>query len=112
MSTEDYTTTDEPNRIATTEPVELRTTGIGYEYVSEDAPGRGERPVYVHRLAAVAWGLLDGLGDGDHVHHTVPETWLDDVDTRDAGIPWLTTEDTLSAEPPADHARHHIGGRR
>lgn len=131
MKSTDDTTTDDPNRTVTDgglaavepeaeteptvddEPLSIESTGLGHEYVSETGPRDGERPVYIHRLAAVAWGLLDGLDDPRHVHHAVPVEWLDDADTRAAGIPWLTTESTLIAEDPSEHApRHHFGGDR
>lgn len=72
----------------------FRSTGEGYEYVSDRTPHDegGERPVYIHRLNAVAWGLLDGLDDPRHVHHRT-------------SIPWLNTEDNLEAIDPSDHAR-------
>ena len=110
MSAVDTTADDET---ATSDvDVAIRATGLGYEYVADARRAADERPVYLHRLAAVAWGLLDGLDDGRHVHHAVPEEWLDERDTRAAGIPWLTTEATLVAEDPPDHAAHHFGGRR
>jgi hypothetical protein len=55
-------------------------------------PGYGERYVYVYRLAAVAWGILDGLDDTREVHH-------------DPGAPCLTAEWALSAQTPDEHAR-------
>lgn len=56
-----------------------------------------EQYVYVHRLAAVAWGVLDGLDDPRHVHH---------VD----GIEWLKVEDNLEARDPVRHGDYHLNG--
>ena len=56
-----------------------------------------DRYVYVHRLAAVAWGILDGLDDPRHVHH---------VD----GINWLNIEENLEARAPDRHADFHLNG--
>ncbi len=53
--------------------------------------------VYVHRLAAVAWGELDDLGDERHVHHV-------------NGIEWLNTEDNLEAREPDEHSDYHLNG--
>ena len=86
----------------------ITATGLGHEYVAENRRGSRERPVYVHRLAAVAWGILDGLDDEREVHHEVPEAWRSVDDTEDAGIPWLQAEACLSAHEPAEHARRHI----
>jgi len=89
--------------------VTLQATGLGYEYVAEHARRDArERPVYVHRLAAVAWGILDGLDDEREVHHEVPEAWRSVDGPDDAGIPWLQAEHCLIAEQPAEHARRHI----
>jgi len=74
--------------------VRFRATGEGYAYVT-DRPAREERPAYLHRLTAVAWGILDGLDDPRHVHHETP-------------IPWLNTEENLTAESPENHAEHHL----
>lgn len=73
----------------------FRATGEGYEYVTDVRPEEGERPVYIHRLTAVAWDVIDGLDDPRHVHHEV-------------SVPWFNTEENLSAELPDDHARYHI----
>jgi hypothetical protein len=72
--------------------VSVSATGEGYEYVADPDAGGPERPVYIHRLAAVAWGELDGLDDPRHVHHVTP-------------VPWLNTEANLRAEEPDRHAR-------
>jgi len=88
--------------------VTLQATGLGYEYVAERRRDARERPVYVHRLAAVAWGILDGLDDEREVHHEVPEAWRSVDGPDDAGIPWLQAEHCLIAEQPAEHARRHI----
>ena len=77
----------------------FRATGEGYAYVAATTPHDGrERPVYLHRLAAVAWGVLDGLDDPRHVHHS---EW---------SIPWLNVEENLAAEEPDDHALYHLAG--
>ena len=68
----------------------------GYERWRSFEGGR-ERYVYVHRLAAVAWGILDGLDDDRHVHHRIP-------------IQWLTTEENLEARAPPDHGHFHLNG--
>jgi len=79
--------------------VRFRSTGGGYAYVAETTPHAGrERPVYLHRLAAVAWGILDGLDDARHVHHC------------EHSVPLLNVEDNLAAEKPEDHYAHHLGG--
>lgn len=91
----------------------LLTTGDGHEYWAEENSHTGtERPVYVHRLAAVAWGILDHIWEPEEIHHTLPEEWLDDRDTRYAGIPWLTAEWAIEAADPTDHALHHFRGGR
>lgn len=66
--------------------VVLDTTGSGYAAVVEQAGGR---PVYVHRLVAVAHDVLDGLDDPRHVHHTVH--------------PWVNSAAALEAVDAADH---------
>jgi len=77
----------------------FRATGEGYAYVAASRPQDGrERPVYLHRLAAVAWGVLDGLDDPRHVHHC---EW---------SIPWLNVEENLEAETPDEHALYHLAG--
>lgn len=68
----------------------------GYERWRSYEDGR-ERYVYVHRLAAVAWGILDGLDDPRHVHHV-------------NGVKWFNTEDNLEARQPDRHADHHLNG--
>jgi hypothetical protein len=69
----------------------------GYERWRSYEDGR-ERYVYVHRLAAVAWGILDGLDDPRHVHHI-------------NGVPWCNTEDNFEAVDERTHAEYHIGRR-
>lgn len=65
--------------------VRMRATGEGYEYVTDTDPHSGqERPVYVHRLAAIAWLLTDqewrreGVQAlaGRDVHHLSPIPWF------------------------------------
>jgi hypothetical protein len=92
--------------------VRYRMTGGGHAYVTDTDPHSAtERPVYIHRLAAVAWGVLDGLDDPRHVHHDLSE-WAGADAPETAGVPWLTAETVLEAELPTDHARHHFGGDR
>lgn len=77
--------------------VRYRMTGEGYEYLTDTDPHSGtERPVYVHRLCGIAWGVLEGLDDPNHVHH-------------EESISWLNIEANLSAKDPRDHADHHLG---
>jgi hypothetical protein len=65
----------------------------GYERVREwDRVEQREVYVYVHRLAAVAWDVLDDLDDPRHVHH-------------ERSVPWFNAESNLRAEWPDDHAR-------
>jgi hypothetical protein len=70
--------------------VPTQATGECYEYVA-DPEATVERPVYIHRLAAVAWGELDGLDDHRHVHH-------------EDSCPWHNAEGNLSAVEPERHA--------
>jgi hypothetical protein len=100
-----------------------RTTGGGHSWVS-DRPDRHATPVYLHRLTAVAWGILrdsdpddpvaedrltDALADPRDVHHEVPDSWIGaDEPTPSGSIPWLDTEATLSAETRTDHSRRHL----
>lgn len=58
----------------------------------EHHDGRATRYVSVHRLAAVAWGLLDGMDDPREVHHITE-------------VGWLNAESNLEALPPQEHAR-------
>jgi hypothetical protein len=100
----------------------LRQTGEGYEYVAEQSSHEGvERPVYVHRLAAIAWSdaettegaLLDVLGHD--VHHEVPESWLSEEEREQRGarrsIPWLNVEAALHPEPWTEHRRRTLSRR-
>lgn len=57
-----------------------------------DPEERRERYVYTHRLAAVAWDVLDGLDDERHVHHVTE-------------VPWLNTEENLEAVEPDEHGQ-------
>jgi len=72
------------------------TRSDGYERWRSFENGR-ERYVYVHRLAAVAWDVLDGLDDPRHVHHV-------------NGVEWCNTEDNLEARDPVSHADYHLRG--
>lgn len=81
----------------------------GRERVRVWCEGR-ERYVYLYRLAAVAWGLLGGLGDDRVVHHEVPESWLGDEPVPAAdGTPWLDAEPCLRAVEPGEHPRNGSG---
>lgn len=62
---------------------------VGQE--SHDA-GVGPRFVSMHRLAAVAWGVLDGLDDEREVDHQHP-------------VPWYNAETNFQAVHPDDHGR-------
>jgi len=59
--------------------------------VEDDAP-RERGVVHIHRLAGVAWGILDGLDQEVDVHH---------VD----GVPSNTSESNLDALQREDHSR-------
>lgn len=74
----------------------FETRDDGYERWRSFEDGR-ERYVYVHRLAAVAWGILDGLDDSRHVHHR-------------NGIEWCTTEENIEAVDPRPHGDFHLNG--
>jgi hypothetical protein len=88
-------------------------TGDGHQYVAEFPSRDGrERPVYLHRLAAVAWGVIDSLADPREVHHNVPAEWREERDPGRSGIPWLDMEEVLEAVDPAEHSRHHFGHGR
>lgn len=69
--------------------------GDGRERIRVYHDGR-ERYVYTYRLAAVAWGLLDGLDDPRIMHHK-------------NGVPWDDREGNLEAVPPGDHPRDSNG---
>lgn len=69
----------------------------GYERWRSFEGGR-ERYVYVHRLAAVAWGILDGLDDPRHVHHV-------------NHVKWDNREENLEARLPDEHGRYHANAR-
>jgi hypothetical protein len=58
-----------------------------------DGPRGGRRYVSLHRLAAVAWGTLEGLDDHRHLHHH-------------SGVTCETAEGVLSALPPEQHGEH------
>lgn len=66
-------------------------TGDGYAWVSDEKTGT---PVYVHRLVAVSAGLIDGLSDARHVHHT-------------DGVPSNNGADNLEAVDCAVHCDYH-----
>lgn len=72
------------------------TRSDGYTRWRSFEDGR-ERYVYVHPLAAVAWGILDGLDDDRHVHHV-------------NGVRWANIEDNLEARDPVEHGDYHLNG--
>lgn len=96
--------------------VEIKATGRGHEYVSETTPEEGEEPVYIHRLAAVAWGVIDSLSDPWDIHHEIPEEWLlpEEIEAIERGqdgtlgVPWVTIEDGLDDREPESHRYGHI----
>lgn len=55
-----------------------------------------ERYVYIYRLAAVAWDLLDGLGDDRIIHHI-------------NGHPMDNRESNLEAHAADEHPRREDG---
>lgn len=88
--------------------VRVRATGEGYEYLTDTDPhSAAERPVYVHRLAAIAWCLdEDQWADrgvralaGHDVHHETP-------------IPWLNTEENLELVDAREHRSWTLVGGR
>lgn len=94
--------------------LKLRTTGDGYEYVSDRDPhSGGERPVYVHRLCAVAWGDYETTGEAcsdvarKDVHHSTPREWLSEEEQllAERSIPWLNVEEALHPEDRTEHRR-------
>lgn len=86
--------------------VRVRATGEGYEYLTDTDPHSAqERPVYVHRLSAIAW-ILDeaqwrdeGVSAlaGHDVHHEVP-------------VPWLNTEANLELVDALEHRSWTLRG--
>lgn len=78
----------------------------GYERWRTSYRGRDEY-CYVHRLAAVAWGILDGLDDERHVHHRVLDEDLGDIQPKSPGVPWLNVEEAFEAVEPDLHGYHH-----
>lgn len=79
------------------EPVPLIHGELGHE-IWKDSTGQQagwyEENVAVHRLAALAWGIIESWDEDCHIHHI-------------NGIPWDTREENLEALPPADHLRLH-----
>jgi hypothetical protein len=72
-----------------------RADGKGHALVvvdGEDVDGVGRRYVAAHRLAAVAWGVLESFDDPREVHH---------VDV----VPCHNSECNLEALKPEQHAR-------
>jgi hypothetical protein len=78
------------------ERVCLRTSSEGYRYIDVGHPSdEGHASVLEHRLAAVAWGLLDGLDDPREIHH------VDEMTT-------VTAEWAIEAVTRADHVERHV----
>jgi hypothetical protein len=78
-----------------------------------DADPEGEKPVYIHRLAAWVWGVLESpffTEDPREVHHHTLADWVGSDPIPKGGIPWFTAEDHLTAERPDEHAEHHFRG--
>jgi hypothetical protein len=104
---EESETADEDETELGAPTVYFSMTGGGHDYISPTSPHdpEGEKPVYIHRLAAYAWGILDAVGfrdDPRHVHHEIPDEWRSDE--SNAGVPWFTAEGHLRAEQPDEHA--------
>lgn len=89
------------------ERVSLRTSSEGYRYIEVGHPrDEGHKSVLEHRLAAVAWGLLDGLGDDREIHHvddmtTVTAEWAIEAVTRDEHVERHVEEAVERGETPA-----------
>ena len=76
--------------------VRLLTSADGYRYICVGHPSDGDAAVVPeYRLAAYAWGLLDGLGDSREIHH---------VDRCRAH----TAEGNLVALSRDDHIEQHV----
>jgi len=76
--------------------IRLITSERGYRYIGHGHPSDDEAAVVSeHRLAAVAWGLLDGLGDDREIHH---------ADRCTAH----TAEENLLAVSRDDHVEAHV----
>jgi len=76
--------------------VRLWTSAAGYRYISVEHPDDGSVDVISeHRLAAVAWGVLETLGDSQEVHHS---------DRCKAN----TAESNLVACSREDHIERHV----
>jgi hypothetical protein len=68
----------------------------GYRYLAVGHPSDEDVVVVSeHRLAAVAWGLLDGLGDEREIHH---------IDRCKAH----TSESNLAAYSRDEHIEQHV----
>jgi len=76
--------------------VRLWTSAAGYRYISVKHPTDGSVDVISeHRLAALAWGLLESLGDEREIHHS------DRCKTH-------TAENNLEAMPRVEHIEQHV----
>lgn len=67
----------------------------GYVYLradGDDVSGVGPRYVAIHRLASLAWGLIDSLDDPREIHH---------ID----GVPTHNAEQNLEALGSDEHGR-------
>jgi len=68
----------------------------GYRYLSVGHPSDEDHAIVSeHRLAAVAWGLLEGLDDDREIHHRYKRTTL-------------TAEDNLVALSRDEHIERHV----
>lgn len=93
----------------------LELSGDGYEFVRT---GRTSTPVYIHRLALVAWVDASSTTEavsqvaGHDVHHEVPDDWLSISDLEqlryEPSVPWLNVEGGLWAEEWTEHRRRTL----
>jgi hypothetical protein len=80
-------------------PVPLLQDGQGHEMWKDGTgqrEGWTEHRVAVHRLAAVAWGVLDGYEDERQVHHRNEVPW----DNREGNLVALSEGDHLGEHSP------------
>lgn len=80
-----------------------------WEVVPGHPDNEGPKDVYeyVHRLAALAWGILDGIDDPREVHHGVPPDVLGDDPEPAGGLPFLNVEWALEAVDDVTHFERH-----
>lgn len=92
--------------------------GGGYERVRswEVVPGHsteGPKDVYasIHRLCALAWGVLSDFDDDRDVHHHTPDEHVVDLradqERPEGDVPWLNVEWALEARERPDHCKYH-----